>query len=89
MMAAGRASPAPKPLPGWTSPCPKVELSIEVFPPKGPEAAARLWAISSIFVAGAALHLRHLRCRRRPARTARCRSPRPSRTASASRSRRT
>jgi methylenetetrahydrofolate reductase (NADPH) len=32
-------------------PSPAVELSIEVFPPKGPEAAARLWANLEQFVA--------------------------------------
>ena len=32
-------------------PLPSVELSIEVFPPKGPEAAARLWANVEQFVA--------------------------------------
>jgi methylenetetrahydrofolate reductase (NADPH) len=32
-------------------PLPAVELSIEVFPPKGPEAAARLWANLELFAA--------------------------------------
>jgi len=32
---------------------PPVELSIEVFPPKGPEAAARLWANLELFAAAA------------------------------------
>ena len=32
-------------------PMPRVELSIEVFPPKGPEAAARLWANLERFAA--------------------------------------
>ncbi len=32
-------------------PLPKVELSIEVFPPKGPDAAARLWTNLEQFVA--------------------------------------
>lgn len=34
-------------------PLPPVELSIEVFPPKGPEAAARLWANLEQFAAAA------------------------------------
>ena len=32
-------------------PMPRVELSIEVFPPKGPEAASRLWANLERFAA--------------------------------------
>jgi methylenetetrahydrofolate reductase (NADPH) len=32
-------------------PLPEVELSIEVFPPKGPEAAARLWSNLELFAA--------------------------------------
>jgi methylenetetrahydrofolate reductase (NADPH) len=32
-------------------PMPRVELSIEVFPPKGPEAAARLWSNLELFAA--------------------------------------
>ena len=37
-------------------PLPPVELSIEVFPPKGPEAAARLWANVEQFVAMVGTH---------------------------------
>lgn len=37
---------------GWLDePLPPVQLSIEVFPPKGPEAAARLWQNLEVFVA--------------------------------------
>lgn len=37
---------------GWLDePLPPVQLSIEVFPPKGPEAAARLWQNLELFVA--------------------------------------
>jgi methylenetetrahydrofolate reductase (NADPH) len=37
---------------GWLDePLPAVELSIEVFPPKGPEAAVRLWANLELFAA--------------------------------------
>ena len=62
----GRRRPPRAPPHAWLDEAlPPVELSIEVFPPKGPEAAARLWANVEQFVGGAAaLHLGHLRRRR-------------------------
>ena len=46
------ADPHPAPPHAWLDePLPRVELSIEVFPPKGPEAAARLWSNVEQFVA--------------------------------------
>jgi len=47
-MADHRSAPTH---PWMEEPLPRVELSIEVFPPKGPEAAARLWANVEQFVA--------------------------------------
>ena len=65
MILAVADRPAAPPHAWLEEPLPPVELSIEVFPPKGPEAAARLWANVEQFVAvAAALHLGHLRCRR-------------------------
>ncbi len=46
------ADPYKAPPHAWLDePLPPVDLSIEVFPPKGPEAAARLWANVEQFVA--------------------------------------
>ena len=50
-MLATSTVPATRALPPLGEPMPAVELSIEVFPPKGPEAAARLWAHLEQFVA--------------------------------------
>ena len=51
-MMAVASSTVPVRSAAWLDePLPKVELSIEVFPPKGPEAAARLWANLEHFVA--------------------------------------
>ncbi len=50
MLATSTIS-ATRSLPPLSEPMPAVALSIEVFPPKGPEAAARLWANLEQFVA--------------------------------------
>jgi methylenetetrahydrofolate reductase (NADPH) len=50
ILAMADAHPAP-PHAWLDEPLPPVELSIEVFPPKGPDAAARLWANVEQFVA--------------------------------------
>jgi methylenetetrahydrofolate reductase (NADPH) len=51
MMHAVADRPSARPHPWMEEALPPVELSIEVFPPKGPEAAARLWANVEQFVA--------------------------------------
>ena len=50
MLAMADRRPAPS-HPWMEEPLPRVELSIEVFPPKGPEATSRLWTNVEQFVA--------------------------------------
>ena len=50
MLAMADRSPVPS-HPWMEEPLPRVELSIEVFPPKGPEATSRLWTNVEQFVA--------------------------------------
>lgn len=52
ILAAGNGS-ARKAAAWLDEPLPAVELSIEVFPPKGPEAATRLWSNLELFAAAA------------------------------------
>ena len=88
MILATSTVAAARALPPLSEPMPAVELSIEVFPPKGPEAAARLWANLEQFVAASRASSRSPAVPAARASTARCRWSARSRTASGCRSRR-